>query len=149
MISALASYNQIRDDYVKVRGVWDGSTTVLTPDAVTGLFLLKLREVEFIISWSQGQIFLIQDIDFDCLGFMYGVSGEAARYWFNKASVLLISIFSHFTGYFRCLSLYTRAHPSSASRETSRTTCFCVSCTSEPMLPRSGGSFTCCLSRKG
>ena len=86
MISSIASCNQIRDDYVKVRGVWDGSTTVLTPDAVTGLFLLKLREVEFIISWSQGQIFLIQDIDFDCLGSMYGVSGEAARYWFNKAS---------------------------------------------------------------
>ena len=149
MISSIASCNQIRDDYVKVRGVWDGSTTVLTPDAVTGLFLLKLREVEFIISWSQGQIFLIQDIDFDCLGFMYGVSGWTARFWFNKASVLLASIFSHFTGYFRCLNLYTPAHLSSASQETSRTMCFCVSCTSEPMLPRSGGSFTCCLSREG
>ena len=25
-------------------------------------------------------------MDFDCLGFLYGVTGEAARIWFNRAS---------------------------------------------------------------
>ena len=39
------------------------------------------------------QIFLTQDIDFETLGFLYGVCGRTARDWFNKASVLLISIF--------------------------------------------------------
>ena len=40
------------------------------------------------VNWSQGKNF--QDLDFECLGFLYGVSGEAARLWFNKASVLLL-----------------------------------------------------------
>ena len=37
------------------------------------------------------QIFLTQDIDFECLGFLYGVCGRTARDWFNKASTFELS----------------------------------------------------------
>ena len=56
------------------------------------------------------QIFLTQDIDFECLGFLYGVCGRTASDWFNKASVLIILIFFSFHRLFQVLeSVYTSA----------------------------------------
>ena len=38
----------------------------------------------------RGKTYALQDIDFSCLGFIYGVSHEAARFWFNRVSVLVL-----------------------------------------------------------
>ena len=42
------------------------------------------------VSSQRENIYALQDIDFSCLGFIYGVSHEAARFWFNRVSVLVL-----------------------------------------------------------
>ena len=43
------NHYRIRDLYVDVDEVMGGSPRVLTPDAVTGLYLLKMKEVSFLM----------------------------------------------------------------------------------------------------
>ena len=99
-------FYRIRDSYVIP--ITSAVSRILTPDAITSLYLFKMRE----------------NLDFDSLGMIYGVGRESARYWFNQVfdSIATSSPFLHLLQNLsdnNCLrELYEQAHSATCRNET-------------------------------
>ena len=79
--------NNFRDFYVLP--IMGDRSQVLTPDAVTALYLVKMREVILSKRLNMRDNMLhIQNVDFEFLGFLFGVCRRSASDWFHKASAL-------------------------------------------------------------
>ena len=99
-------FYQIRDSYViPITSTVSG---ILTPDAITSLYLFKMRE----------------NLDFDSLGMIWGVGRESAQYWFNRVfdTIAMSSPFLHLLknlSDYNCLrELYELAHSATCRKET-------------------------------